>query len=772
MKGYPTTFLGLFDPPTSDRPAITQIEIPIIQRDYAQGRKDDEATLIRDRFLDALIAAARSDEGMGLDFIYGELRSGVLRPLDGQQRLTTLFLMHWYIASRAQTLDSNAAWLCFSYATRPTARSFTAALATHPYPGESQTPSEWITDQPWYLYPWRQDPTIASMLVILDAIHIRFAGRDDEFTAIWQRLERRPTESSPGAIWFLFLPVEDMEYGEDLYIKMNSRGKPLTPFEVFKADVETIIKEADPARYRHLAESIDGAWTDVLWSYEKLYGGDKTVDDEFMRYLTFIVEICEWRDGAPERRWRDKGSRQLLPLEERARLALADPGNGYAERNRDFFFHAFDTWVGTDPAEVFNGLFAVGKTRNDSLPLFSSTSDLLGACLTRYGSEFSAQETLLLFAVLLARQAGETLTTGDVQRRLRSLRNITAAFLDRDRYMSDYVASTERLILQGVFDGMAGFRDYWVTDESLKWRWMDQHPEVIPAIHELEDNLLMRGRIQAIDLQPEMLSTRARAFDEVSERTLRDLFGATLLTKGDYSRDVKWGGEVRQLGSSQKDDSWMDLLTTGKREDLAFIRDPLMALLDDYSARRSSGSAEGKETLDAIRSEWLAERESRSYFDWRYYLSRYEGARSSVGDGYFHNKTYDQTLGGFSYRHLRILYGGSYVSRFSDALLRAAWVEGGFRDVVEEPNWFREDDPGLRLKGSAVEIHCMEDGFRVDVPHERPDVSATVRSVLDQFAATGDGLVPVQQSFNGIRQVDSEDRIQLCVRLVRMLVAD
>ena len=229
MKGYPTTFLGLFDPPTSDRPAITQIEIPIIQRDYAQGRKDDEATLIRDRFLDALIAAARSDEGMGLDFIYGELRSGVLRPLDGQQRLTTLFLMHWYIASRAQTLDSNAAWLCFSYATRPTARSFTAALATHPYPGESQTPSEWITDQPWYLYPWRQDPTIASMLVILDAIHIRFAGRDDEFTAIWQRLERRPTESSPGAIWFLFLPVEDMEYGEDLYIKMNSRGKRVCP---------------------------------------------------------------------------------------------------------------------------------------------------------------------------------------------------------------------------------------------------------------------------------------------------------------------------------------------------------------------------------------------------------------------------------------------------------------------------------------------------------------------------------------------------------------
>jgi hypothetical protein len=36
----------------------------------------------------------------------------------------------------------------------------------------------------------------------------------------------------------LLLPVADMDYGEDLYIKMNSCGKPITPFEVFKADFE------------------------------------------------------------------------------------------------------------------------------------------------------------------------------------------------------------------------------------------------------------------------------------------------------------------------------------------------------------------------------------------------------------------------------------------------------------------------------------------------------------------------------------------------------
>ena len=60
-----------------------------------------------------------------------------------------------------------------------------------------------------------------------------------------------------------------MDRGEDLYIKMNSRGKPLTTFEVFKADFESIIKSADPGRHKHLVDSIDGAWADTLWEYEK-----------------------------------------------------------------------------------------------------------------------------------------------------------------------------------------------------------------------------------------------------------------------------------------------------------------------------------------------------------------------------------------------------------------------------------------------------------------------------------------------------------------------
>ena len=49
------------------------IEIPIIQRDYAQGRTDEKR--IRDKFLDALCEVIKDEtKSINLDFVYGEIK--------------------------------------------------------------------------------------------------------------------------------------------------------------------------------------------------------------------------------------------------------------------------------------------------------------------------------------------------------------------------------------------------------------------------------------------------------------------------------------------------------------------------------------------------------------------------------------------------------------------------------------------------------------------------------------------------------------------------
>ena len=86
------------------------MQIPLIQRDYAQGRVDTKTARIRRDFLATLHDALAGDEPLGLDFVYGDLRDdGTFKPLDGQQRLTTLFLLHWYLAFRSGKLDRDTA---------------------------------------------------------------------------------------------------------------------------------------------------------------------------------------------------------------------------------------------------------------------------------------------------------------------------------------------------------------------------------------------------------------------------------------------------------------------------------------------------------------------------------------------------------------------------------------------------------------------------------------------------------------------------------------
>lgn len=65
--------------------------IPIIQRDYAQGRENPDVNRMRTRFLSSLYDAI-TGHPITLDFVYGDVdENGKLTPLDGQQRLTTLF---------------------------------------------------------------------------------------------------------------------------------------------------------------------------------------------------------------------------------------------------------------------------------------------------------------------------------------------------------------------------------------------------------------------------------------------------------------------------------------------------------------------------------------------------------------------------------------------------------------------------------------------------------------------------------------------------------
>ena len=66
---------------------------------------------------------------------------------------------------------------------------------------------------------------------------------------------------------------------DELYIKMNSRGKPLTQFEHFKAYFEKIIESHDVELSKTMGQDLDGKWSDIFFPYR---GENDIIDDEML----------------------------------------------------------------------------------------------------------------------------------------------------------------------------------------------------------------------------------------------------------------------------------------------------------------------------------------------------------------------------------------------------------------------------------------------------------------------------------------------------------
>lgn len=260
------------------------IEIPIIQRDYAQGREDEKE--IRTEFLGALYESIDENKSIKLDFIYGSKLDDIFQPLDGQQRLTTLFLLHWYAASKeANPIDEiKEALNKFSYETRSSSREFCSELVKNSINIDKSLEkiSDLIIDSSWFFLSWKKDPTIDAMLRAINDIHILFRDMDN----LWEKLT-----SDKVLIGFYYVELENFGLTDDLYIKMNARGKLLTAFENFKAIFQRHIDGNKWDEDKNFSDSfackVDTQWTDLFWSHRK----KDRIDDSFIRFISTVAMI-------------------------------------------------------------------------------------------------------------------------------------------------------------------------------------------------------------------------------------------------------------------------------------------------------------------------------------------------------------------------------------------------------------------------------------------------------------------------------------------------
>lgn len=756
MRSYVTSFNGLFSQHAPDVPAVRRIEIPIFQRDYAQGRDSDAVGRIRAGFLDALHQAVTSTANtVSLDFIYGDVIDGTLRPLDGQQRLTTLFLLHWYLAWRSDRLDLDLGWKHFEYATRAGARRFCACLT------ESKPPIEgglraWFEDQHWFLHTWRHDPTISSMMVMIEAIHEKFAGAD--YLSAWTRL----VDAEVPSVSFHLLPIEEMGLSDDLYIKMNSRGKPLTPFENFKARFEQVLEQSAPGNVDTFARKVDGTWANLLWPFR---GRENIVDDEFLRYFRFISELCAW-------------SSDIVPSEDLDTLAecVFGPGNDMALMHLAFLERCFDTWLEADIDAIFSDLFALEAThanasRAGKVVLFGnagSSVNLFAECC-QGGVRLGWPRTLLLYAVLLHRLHD----TVDFPRRLRVLRNLIEASNNelRAERMPALLLDVQRIVVDGGLDRVESFNQAQVSDEKSKASLLDTTPTLAHTMFQLEDHPLLRGCLDAFEHDPAIFARRADSFNALfaTPDVLPVLTGA-LLAAGDYGlRKLRF----MQLGSVSDYLPWrQDILTGANRTRLAGVRAALGRILDVLADRDGDIIT----SLVSFTSQWLKAQPEEDGLDWRWYLVRYPAMRAGRSGIYAYAHA---TVG---YR-LCMLDKQAMSSYYRDPFLTAVRDESRIPEYAvtgsvgkEWPHgpWFTGYETEARwmhLAASGLEIQCADEGFLIRANSLSPSQEVAFTRICSDHNIGPGLLLSISKVTRDGTERDSRDRVQLGTALLRDLVA-
>lgn len=294
------------------------VAIPIIQRDYVQGA--DVNFEKRDKFIKKLLDALLNRETCELHFIYGSTdmtkpSEPYFQPVDGQQRLTTLALIGWLLNQKCGLKYSDCL-KPLTYTSRPSTEQFCKLMREFKLPENLGAPiSDYIKNVPgWFSESWKLDSSINSMLEFLDKTD-SLLGSERYKDHIEDMAE---TFFNDSPFEFESLDMENLDLNDDLYVKMNARGKLLTPFENWKAEFEDFLgKNFKDVKYpfrnipgipdtptleEYFEYSIEHDWCDILWPRAYKYWNAKSeeekkkilypsIDEWFMNLLDYVSQF-------------------------------------------------------------------------------------------------------------------------------------------------------------------------------------------------------------------------------------------------------------------------------------------------------------------------------------------------------------------------------------------------------------------------------------------------------------------------------------------------
>ncbi len=708
-----------------------RIEMPVIQRDYVQGRKDQEATQIRQKLIKDIKKAIDGEKKIEFDFIYGSVNEKMeLSLLDGQQRITTLFLLYWYFAKKEGKLNEETKNILkkFSYKNRISSREFINNLIDCEIEiNKEKSISELIKNKTWFFSGWIKDPTIENMLNMLDEINLKLYNE--------KAFDQLTSDQCP--IKFYFIELKRFNLTDELYIKMNSRGKKLTKFEILKSKIIEILKKYG---YLDLKEEferkIDSAWTDLFWDYKD---EKNLIDDVFVRYIYYITEmIYEIRIDT---RTRDD-QKQESPFVYNDKEFILDLNlveKTYKNKeNVELLINILNIWkskeeIDKDFSKVFSSKYEKGK-----ICLFNDKINLFESCIN--GENFGIAEKIILFAFLIRRMK-ETQISEDTIDYIRVVRNILQSIRYFDNTKVSYMPNIRYVEIKDYFDVFSKLDNKRNIYENLKNLEVEKRQNIIKnekekaklivknkekykdIIFRCEDIKATRGILtNFIDLikeYPNEMEQFISIFED--EENIINIYRA-MLSINDYGIDV--GKRQYRYFYGDGNDLY-NIMTFDNDKDT--IKSTLNELFNKYE--KEEGTL--KEKIENIMQKNLSNYEKT---DWQYYLIKYKliwqrkeiDKEGNITNYLPDNKNiliFNDSFDGKNSLKICTLTKTTFKSRHISPYYKAIFNQ---YNLIFNDCYSTEDDYGRIALKNGIYIEINENGFIVEMIDSKKDIASQI----------------------------------------------
>lgn len=263
-----------------------KIIIPDLQRDYCWGTTfDKDGKNLVERFIENI--TDNKDKELNLGLLYGyEAPLGHIQLCDGQQRITTLFLLLGMLNRKSNDVfrrllisetEENDDWEPYlQYAIRENSLYFLSDLTRFFFIENKDVAVSEIRRQPWYFKDYDLDPSIQSMIAAMEKIETIINERSIDCATFGIYIIEN--------LSFLYYDMENRTKGEETFVVINTTGEPLSATQNLKP---LLIGRQAKDKQDECAQRWE-QWEQFFW---KNRGKNDTADNglkEFFRWIMLL----------------------------------------------------------------------------------------------------------------------------------------------------------------------------------------------------------------------------------------------------------------------------------------------------------------------------------------------------------------------------------------------------------------------------------------------------------------------------------------------------